>query len=405
MQIELKISKKMDEVYRSWHGKNESRRIRVPLDLRDMMNIKSYTFLTLKTRHEEIVSFEVWPAYKEDAIKDPMSAYVTREVFDLIKIEGEKTIESEVISPEEGITIGCDPELFLVDKNTGKLLDASRFFKKWQTFGSDGMLLELRPIHSNSEETLTRNLFNLITRGRDEINKNKLILEPKNVGLIGASFYGGIAAGFHIHFGLPLELIFGKEKTTGIIQKIVKALDYYLAIPTMIPEGEEDCARRSTPIIVYGKPGSYRVEPPPPTLEYRVPGGSMLRHPLLTKGMLGLGAVIVEDVVSRIKYHTDDFKNLNNMSKDSDLVELYPNLPGMMEIMQTVCSTNTRKAMYHLDKIVDDVGQMLTFKNRSESVTNFFKILYNGTKFSNDIEKNWRNYYNGQNEQRALESY
>jgi len=53
-----------------------------------------------------------------------------------------------------------------------------------------------------------------------------------------------------------------------------------------------------------------------------MPGGSLLRHPILTRGVLGLGAVVIEDIISRIKICTDSFENLEHMSSRKDLVEI-----------------------------------------------------------------------------------
>ena len=60
------------------------------------------------------------------------------------------------------LTIGCDPELFLVNKYNGKLVIAHTLLPKNSQFGNDGDLAELRPDYGEGPEQLLVNIKDLI---------------------------------------------------------------------------------------------------------------------------------------------------------------------------------------------------------------------------------------------------
>lgn len=399
MRIELKISEKMDERYKAWDGKDERRKIRIPKDYRELFNFTLYDFVHMRTKSNEIVSLEVWPAYKEDTFANTLCAYVTSEIFNLLMVEGVEVFDVEV-EPIDGLTIGCDPEFYLVNAKDGSIFPAHYYFKKNGVVGSDGNLLEIRPLPSTSEHTVCNRLYSAILETRNKINADK-DLSKERVEMIAASFRGGVAAGFHIHLGLPTDFLFAGTRAKAALSGLVRALDYYVGVPCAVAEGV-DCIRRSQPRIGYGKPGNYRIEPPPPTLEYRVPGGFMLRHPTLSCGMLGLAAVVAEDLASRLKLYTQGFKVFDGLVNESYLKDFYPDIPKAIKVAEIICSESTARAKLHLDKIIDDVGNMITFEDREESVSKFFKALIDDDLFSNKLEENWRNYYHGQDQQKSV---
>ena len=166
----------------------------------------------------------------------------------------------------------------------------------------------------------------------------------------------------------------------------------------MIPEGGHDSYRRSVPYIEYGKPGTYRLDNR--TLEYRVPGGILLRHPAWTAGLLGLGAVVIEDIVARIKHHSKDFEELVNVGNDAAIRALYPNILPVGEIFNVICSPNTDTAKKHLGQIWNDIQSMVSYPARRHSVNNFFQTLEE--KFPLDIEENWWRHY-GKRQQKQMD--
>lgn len=392
MRILMKISDLMNKNSK-YLGSLESRYIRIPLELRDVCGIELGDFINLRSKDGEIIALKTSLAYHEDEKEDPLTAYVTEDVFNTLhlKVEGKK-YEQE-IDIVEGITLGCDPEFFLVNINNGSLIHAGGLFSKFGQVGHDGVMMEVRPLPSTDEIVVTNNIWNLINRARQEINSNKKI-DGNIVSMIAASHYGPATAGFHLHFGLPKEILGGRYrgKRWHLQNQIARALDYYVGIPAIIPEGEEDCVRRSAPHIIYGKPGEWRIDGR--TLEYRVPGGALMKHPILTMGILGLGAIVIEDAVSRIKACTNSFEDLGVMSSPEDLKDIYPNIPNIFDIYKIVCSKSLDKARLHMETILNDVVQMVGFEKRKKSIEQMFVCIYNKTEFNSNIEENWRLFYN-----------
>jgi len=197
-----------------------------------------------------------------------------------------------------------------------------------------------------------------------------------------------LTAGFHLHYGIPKEILGYQKKF--VAQQVVKALDYYVGLPSIIPEGYGDSYRRTVQGIEYGKPGMFRIDHR--TLEYRTPGAALMKHPVLAKGLIGLGAVVIEDIISRVKTKTHGFTQLSEIANDADIRVLYPNIPAVMEIFGAICSPTTDVAKGHLSTIRSDVEKMVGYARRAESVNNFFDNIE--TQFSIDVEENWGRYKN-----------
>lgn len=400
MRISIRVSNIMDKKSR-YLGSVEDRVIRIPQELRDVHSLELGEFVTLRSSDGGIVALKVSLCYNKDVAGDALAACVTRNVFGALQLkEIEKPHEQE-IEIYEGITLGCDPELFLVKRIGGELVHASKLVKKYGQVGHDGLLLEIRPLPSTSEVVLTQSIWQCLYRARKMLDSSKR-LDGSKIMLVAASYYGGLAAGFHLHFGIPKIIRGGHRggKRWSLRNQIARALDYYVGIPSIIPEGETDNARRSAQHIVYGKPGEWRQEGA--TFEYRVPGGSLLRHPVLTMGIIGLGAIVMEDAMSRIYACTDGFKNLGVVRAPRDLQEIYPNVPDIFELYKTISSVSIKPAMDCLESITNDITQMVGFERRKKSIEPMFRCLYNGTKFSPDVENNWRLFYN-EKQQRSVD--
>lgn len=401
MDIPVKVSRIMD----SAEGTIESRTIKVPKDLRESAGLKLGDFIAVKTIDGSWTSLYIEKAFDEDAKADPLSAYVTSRVYPIISKGGSHSCNVEPVS---GITLGCDPELMVIDRNTGDLISAQYFFglKKWGAVGYDGLLLEFRPLPSTDEAVVINNIYNLITTARSFLNTCKMFPNTVMAGI--SSFQGKaavarniranaamyqphtlISAGFHLHYGIPGEIL-GYQKNF-VAQQMVKALDYYVGVPAVIPEGYGDSYRRTVQGIEYGKPGMFRLDNR--TLEYRTPGAALMKHPILAQGLIGLGAVVIEDVVSRVKTITNGFTQLNEIATDADIRALYPNIPSVMEIFRAICSPTTGVAKSHLAVIRKDIENMVGFASRANSINNFFDNIE--TVFPIDVEENWWRYKNG----------
>ena len=288
----------------------------------------------------------------------------------------------------------------LIDRTTTNVVNASFFFNKWGETGYDGLMLELRPHHSTREDVVVNNLWNLIQRSRGIIDKriakggwNKFYGYTGNPLMITAvSAYRQLTVGFHLHYGLPKELLGWPKRF--IANQIVKVMDYYVGIPAIVPEQDVDVHRRTVPYMAYGKPGDYRIDNR--TLEYRVAGGSLMRAPILARGIMALGAVVMEDITSRIRHATDGFVDLDVMTTDEDIRKIYPKLPAAMTIFSTICSPSIAPAERMLVTIRKDVEKMVGYRRRASSIDAYFDAIENHVNFSPDVEENWGRYYHGQ---------
>ena len=395
MEILIKISETMNKEA-AMNYSYENRIIRIPAVCRQKYDLKIHDFITLRDRKGELLTLQIVEAYKEDIAIDPLTAFVTAKTYDNLYVTNTKLQE---ICPITNITLGCDPELYLVDNITDNIVGASRFFKKQGNVGHDGLLMEIRPIPSISVEGLTTNIYNLLLQGREIIDRTP---EGKYISMIAASCYkNGVTAGFHLHYGLPTMLLGKRYNVTVIARLMVMVLDYYVGLPSIIAEGKEDVLRRTIPYVKYGKPGGYVLDNR--TLEYRLPGGYMLRHPTLSEGLIALGITVVEDLVSRINICTDHFVSLDEMKTLKDMYQLYPNLPSIESLYHFICNSDDTPARNQLNAIITDVRQMIGYDERSHYIETLFTVLIENIKFNNRIEDNWRNYtYEKQSEQMVV---
>ncbi|RLI56704.1 MAG: hypothetical protein DRO87_07770 [Candidatus Thorarchaeota archaeon] len=382
MKVRIKVSALMTDFPSA-----EKRSMRIPRKYREHLRVELGEYLHLKTKAGKTISLMVKPAFFVDAQDDEMFAYVGRQTFEQLDME-ETAVEIDTV---EGITLGCDPECIIMDSN-GKVVPACDhgIGSKTTSVGHDGMLLEFRPAPSVYEEEVVDNLYNLVLRARNIIN-DKHTLNPNDVRLVARSHYDKVSVGFHIHFGIPRELINTAVPIIYAVNQIVKALDYYLAIPCVILEGD-DYIRRSAIHIPYGKPGEYRLEYP--TLEYRVLGGHLMRHPILALGALAIGAMVVEDAVSRIRVLTNNYKECEKLRLHKAFRGLYPNLPkDQMDVCKAVCGRSQDLARKHIVNILNDYEFMLTHKTHAHNITAFIESIMSNRQFGDDVEINWRTYY------------
>lgn len=374
MQIDVRVSRDMD--LSAEKGMNERRLIRMPRDFRELCEFSIGDFVYLRTFNGDVISLMVEKAFDADVAKEPLVAYVTSEVHNLV-CSKTCSISIELV---DGITLGCDPELIILDKQSG-IYGANRIFKKYDAVGSDGLLLEFRPLPSTEASVVTNHLAAMIATAEQTI-KNR----SADLFMIARSAYNQVTAGFHLHYGLPGPLL-GMNKRF-VADQIVKVLDYYVGVISIIPEGNADSFRRTAAYMEYGKPGNYRIDNR--TLEYRVPGATLMRHPSWAEGLLSLGAVVVEDAVSRIRMATNNFSSMFQVSDDMHIRELYPNIPTMMDIFSIICNPHVELARTHIDRIYHDVRQMVGYARRSAPIDAFFNDVINNVQYSMVLEPNWR---------------
>lgn len=389
MRIPIKISATMNAEC-EWNDSFENRVIRVPEAARVRYSLPIGSFLHLRDRDGQLFPLQVIPAFREDTEADNQAGYVTERVFNFLSIMHGEEQEVERVS---NITLGCDPEAFLMDGKTGHIVSATRFFRRMGDVGHDGMLLEFRPMPSVDANVVAYNIWNLISKARTILSHYD---EGNRVVMVASSGLQGLTAGFHLHYGLPHAMLGRRPPVRHLATLMVTLFDYYIGVPAVIPEGEVDHHRRTVSYVDYGKPGGYRLDNR--TFEFRLPGGSLLRHPILTKGLMSLGAVVVEDFVSRVREATENFSRLMDIRSLTDIRYLYPNLPDLMDIHHMIVTIPLQSARDRLPVIMEDVRKMVGYKERSREVEEFFACLLNGTNFSTNIEQNWGGYYHAEHE-------
>ena len=388
MKLKIRVSESMSHP-NSPLGTIDDRLIRIPASLRESLGFKTGHFLCLKSEDDRSIPLQITIAYHSDAVDNDSCVYVSRDTFEKIDITKFSTIK-----PVDDILIGCDPEFFLIDKATGTNISASHFFSHYGDVGSDCGLAELRPRPGFNEHEVTANLRELLLRAYKHIS-NRMLYKNREMSLIAASHNDNHTAGFHIHFGLSDKLLAENRFNKGddnFLKKMVSVLDYYVGIPAIIPEGSEDYHRRSIRSSQYGKAGDHRSDNI--TLEYRVPGGHLLRHPLLTKGILGLNMVVIKDLTSRLRKYSNDYKDMDILNDYKVLHNLYPNLPHKEEVRNIIMSESIDGATAQLGTIMYDIKRMIGFKDRSKSIIDYFKYIISyinsGKRFSESLEANWR---------------
>ena len=371
----------------------EHRIVRIPYECRKRYNIDFGEFIYLRSADGGVLAYQVAEAYKEDVAEDPLCMYVTRDVYKNLQVTDGGRNE---IARVDNIMLGCDPETFLVDMYSGSLVFANRYFSKQGVVGHDGLLLEFRPYPNTDASVVCHNIWQAI-----QATRRMLSVKPEGprIMLLGRSSFSNLSAGFHLHYGLPQRLLGFNKVAKQIAILMARPLDYYVGIPAMLPEGNFDTGRRVMTVSPYGKPGQFRLDNR--TYEWRMAGGANLKHPILTMGLLSLGAVVVEDVVSRISECTDCFVNMGEITRELDLTALYPNLPGAQTLYSVVCNPDIAAAAGHMTTIKDDVRQMLGYKYKANEIEKYFQCVEN-LRFGDNIEQNWGGFYNEEQQRQMV---
>ena len=352
----------------------ENNVIRIPEMYRTDLNLFIGKDMFLKCKNGAMKSFKTSFAYKND-LANPWAAYITQNNFD--------NLELTKCNP---ITIGCDPEFFLIDTRTCKISSAMQYFSFRGNVGHDGIVGEFRPQYNDNENDVADNIMYLINKARNKLNTVK---DGEYMMLYSASSYEQFAAGYHIHFGLPKFLLINNTFNYKLLRHIVSILDYYVGIMAVLPEGIDDVYRRTYTGISYGKPGAFKYDRT--TMEYRTPGAYLLRHPILTKGIMAIGYLVMDDIINNLLGNNLLVKG-NIDQTIYNLKQVY-NLPPRQEIYKVICSESITRAMNYLPDIKYKLSTMPLYKSKEYNLTNFFDTIENNIKFTGNIEINWRNSY------------
>lgn len=396
MKLDLRISDRMSEK-NSPLGSIENKLIRIPEELRQTLGLETGRFLYLKTNDGGTIPLQVSKAYLQDA-EEGNHAFVSSEVYHQLYTETKQRVV-----PTEDVLLGCDPEFFIVDRDSKNNVSASNFFPQNGQVGSDCGLGELRPLPSSSPDGLVVNVAALLKNAQDAIDNRKLF-KKKDVYMVASSVWDKAAAGFHVHFGLPSEALTEDDIITEALRhRMVTVLDYYVGILSIIPEGSKDSMRRAHMAGQYGKPGDFRYDYL--TFEYRVPGGHLLRHPILTRGLFAICKLVMTDMLGRVKLASDSFRDIKLLKDYTAMRLLYPKLPDRSVVYNTITSAEITGALSFVKSITEDFMAMQGYDDVKDAVTeylNYLIIAADGHQFSEDIAKNWRLTNEGQPKQMAI---
>lgn len=350
--------------------------ISLPQELRQDLGVLVGQFLQIKSGAAELVLQVTAP------LATPQScAFISSAEYPKVKQGG---IEYKVLE----VTLGCDPEFFILWNN--KRVVAATYLPFIGQIGCDGELGELRPTYGRHEDQVVATLGHLIPR-----IPGKMKREPwahgypergEQFSYEAHSYLGGVAAGFHVHMGIPPEILnTRRDFNRAAMNHIVQCLDWYVSVP-LVPL-EADHSRRLGKSN-YGRPGDYR--PSNMTLEYRTPGGFYLRTPTLARGLLGMSLLVVENLVSRLKVASNNFVNLHKLTA-ADFHEIMPK-PEPDKIKGVLLNENINLSRYAMNDIRKQLESLPSFGKHRRAVEDFFSVVEEKEQPGPNLLVNWKEY-------------
>lgn len=201
------------------------------------------------------------------------------------------------------ITVGCDPEVFLQEPNTGKIIPSTGLVGGSKedprivdcgAFQEDNVMAEINTTPASTVDEFVHNVTRVLQQLRECVSPLELLIEPwvfldaDFVMDAGANRFG-CSPDYNVYTGEenpPVDAAqAGLFRTaSGNIHigfdecddhpsyrsNVIKALDVHLGVPSVLLE--KDGERRR----LYGKAGAYR--PTPYGVEYRVPSNFWLKE-------------------------------------------------------------------------------------------------------------------------------
>lgn len=276
------------------------------------------------------------------------------------------------------VSLGCDPEFLFTNLN-GKTVPAYAWLPRTGQLGNDGPLAEIRPSPALHENFVVENIRELLEK------LPGILAEKKKFGPITPRAYSeweNYALGFHVHLGIPKELLeFKVPGSLEFIQNLVCCLDYFTGLPAMLLE---DTNIRRLGDGPYGKVGDFRLTEH--TLEYRTPGGFHLRHPTYTAGLLGLALCVAQDVVwAGEKFGWEKIKNVSDYRVWQDKYSL----PKRNKVKAAFSDPTKIIAFRETTNIYRRLTEMTSFNLHKKSITSFFSLLLENRQFQSDLLKTW----------------
>lgn len=348
--------------------------ISLPDNVRLELGVLVGQFLQIKAGSSELVLRITWPRSLSQEL-----ALVSE--LDYREVEGQP-LQYNILE----VTLGCDPEFFIFWNE--RRISAATYLPFAGEIGSDGELGELRPMYGRHESQVVANLAHLIPQIPHKLKRSAWATGfPENGRSFkyeAHSYLGNVAAGFHVHLGIPPEILNTRQDfNRAALNHMVQCLDWYVSVPLVPLEVRHE---RRTGRSAYGKPGDYR--PSNVTLEYRTPGAFYLRSPRLASGLLGLSLLLVENIVSRLKVASQGFTNLHRLSP-SDLHEIMPK-PDPNKIREVLVHPNTSVARKEMDGIRSAVQGLPSYGKHREAVDGLFRAVDEGYKPEANLLLNWK---------------
>jgi hypothetical protein len=160
--------------------------------------------------------------------------------------------------------------------------------RNWRTapLGVDnyGLQVELRP-----EPEIAPG--KLIERMRDILRNDQNVDSIMDFDWIACS-WDRFGIGGHLHFGTPKMLEQKRDAKFGFFVVGTRILDELVGLPLSKIEGEGGIYRRSN--TRFGRHGDYRRDTG--RLEWRVPGGDWVAHPVLAEAVVGTSKAVCEEI-------------------------------------------------------------------------------------------------------------
>lgn len=283
------------------------------------------------------------------------------------------------------ITLGCDPEFFITYR--GRKVSAATYLPFEGQVGCDGGLGELRPMYGRHESQVVRNLGQLIKEIPSRMKRadwaEGVQADPLKMEYVAHSYFQGIAAGFHVHLGIPPEILNTREDVSRpVLDYLTKILDWYVSVPTVLlePNDERRCGQSE-----YGKPGDYRTTNV--TLEYRTPGAFFLRNPILSGGLMGLSLLMIEYAVGEIKERSQNFSRLRKMPKE-ELLDVLP-IPKHTLVKAALTQKDKSLARRAYPVIKDKLRKLSNYEAHRQAVEYFFSVVDEGIIPKPNLIPNW----------------
>lgn len=348
--------------------------ISLPETLRLELRMLIGQFMQIKSSQTELV-LRLCPQVSPEQVGALISE------SDYSKVKGQD-VSYEILE----VTLGCDPEFFILWN--GRRISAATYLPFVGEIGCDGELGELRPMYGRHEEQVVTTLAKLIPQIPSKLHRSDWAAgfpaDGKQFSYEAHSCYGSVAAGFHVHLGIPPEILnTHRDFSRGAMNHMVQCLDWYLSVPLVPLEVNHD---RRIGKSNYGKPGDYR--PSNVTLEYRTPGAFYLRSPRLTRGLLGVALLLTENIVSRLKVASNNFVNLHMLSP-ADLHEVMPK-PEPNKIKEVLTSPNINLALAEIDGIRTRLESLASFGKHQKAVNGLFSAVDEKDKPVANMLLNWK---------------